>query len=170
MNTKYVFTAVAIIIVLVIAFFAWGNNQDSAQNTDTAGETTNTNTESAQDQANTESEATPATNTATPPAVNEPTVDDTVDTAVFEIAYDGKAFSPSQLTIKKGDIVVFINNSGGDFWPASGPHPEHTNYPEFDPKKRIAAGGKYQFQFDKVGAWPFHDHLNSSVFGKITVQ
>jgi len=92
------------------------------------------------------------------------------DILVSEIVYDGKAFSPSTLNIKVGDIVVFRNKSGGDMWPASAPHPTHTDYPEFDPKEPIASGAKWQFTFLKSGNWKFHDHLNFSVFGTVNVS
>jgi len=86
------------------------------------------------------------------------------------ITYNGTAFSPSQLTVKTGDTVNFVNNSSRSFWPASGPHPQHTNYPEFDPKQGIATGEHWSFTFTKVGSWPFHDHLNATVFGRIVVE
>lgn len=91
------------------------------------------------------------------------------DTAVQEIVYDGAKFTPSSLTIKKGDIVIFKNEGEKGFWPASGPHPQHTNYPEFDAKASVAPGKSFQFKFEKVGSWPFHDHLNSSAYGNIKV-
>lgn len=93
-----------------------------------------------------------------------------LDIMVHEINYSGSAFTPSKLTIKNGDIVIFKNNSDKNFWPASGPHPQHTNYPEFDSKKAIAAGDKFEFKFTKTGIWSFHDHLTPSVTGSITVE
>lgn len=78
-------------------------------------------------------------------------------------------FEPRELTVRQGDTVTFINNSGVESWPASGPHPVHTAYPEFDPKQGIANGDSWAFTFEKTGEWGFHDHLKSSVFGKITV-
>jgi plastocyanin len=91
------------------------------------------------------------------------------DIAVFEVAYDGKAYSPKTTDIKVGDIVIFRNKSTGSFWPASAPHPSHTDYPELDAKKAITAGGKFEFTFDKAGNWRFHDHLNPTAFGSINV-
>lgn len=91
------------------------------------------------------------------------------DVQVFDIAYDGTTFSPSILSIKNGDVVIFKNKSKVEFRPASNPHPTHTDYPEFDAKQPIAAGKSYQFKFTKNGTWKFHDHLNSSVQGAITV-
>jgi plastocyanin len=88
---------------------------------------------------------------------------------VFEISYNGVAFAPANLSIKAGDTVVFKNNSTKSFWPASAPHPQHTNYPEFDARQGIAPGQTFQFKFLKVGSWGFHDHLSPTAFGKITV-
>ena len=88
---------------------------------------------------------------------------------VFDIVYDGVAFSPSSLSVKNGDVVVFKNKSKAMFRPASNPHPTHVDYPEFDAKQPIPAGQSYQFKFAKVGTWKFHDHLNPGVQGTITV-
>lgn len=97
------------------------------------------------------------------------------------ITYDGKAFTPAQVTIQKGDTVTFVD-AGGNMWVASGPHPAHTGY---DGTSRTAhcvggytgpaafdqctPGSSYSFTFDKVGTWPYHDHANASAFGKIIV-
>jgi plastocyanin len=97
-------------------------------------------------------------------------IDGGPDIQVMEITYDGSKYSPNQLTIKVNDYIIFKNNSNTDFWPASAPHPSHTNFPEFDAKKPIAPGGTFRFQFTKTGSWGFHDHLNPSAFGKITVN
>lgn len=119
---------------------------------------------------------------ATPPAAPNPTPApkpdthfssgeeaDGVDTQVFEISYDGTSYTPNTLSIKSGDIVVFKNKSKDKFWPASNPHPLHTDYPEFDPKKPVGAGQTYEFKFLKAGTWKFHDHLNPVARGTITV-
>ncbi|HMQ01488.1 MAG TPA: hypothetical protein PKD79_00230 [Candidatus Doudnabacteria bacterium] len=37
------------------------------------------------------------------------------DVAVHEISFSGTAFSPANITIKNGDIVVFKNNSNKNF-------------------------------------------------------
>jgi plastocyanin len=172
MNNRYIFAILAVVLILGIIFYA--STQDDSQ---VASNSNNVNTEMSEDDALTNTNSVPAntntTNTAninSQPAVDEPTVPQNVDIAVFEIVYNGETFAPSQLTIKNGDVVIFKNESDKSFWPASGPHPQHTNYPEFDPKKAIPAGQDWQFKFTKSGSWPFHDHLNSSVFGKITVQ
>ena len=90
--------------------------------------------------------------------------------ATQTITYADSGFSPQSLTIKAGDTVIFKNNSDGDFWPASGPHPAHTNYPEFDAKKAISTGGSYSFTFTRTGSWKYHNHLNPASTGTIVVQ
>lgn len=91
------------------------------------------------------------------------------DVQVFDIVYDGTTFSPSSLSVKNGDVVIFKNKSKAAFRPASDPHPTHTDYPAFDAKQPIPAGKSYQFKFTKVGTWKFHDHLNPSAQGSVTV-
>lgn len=86
------------------------------------------------------------------------------------IVYSDAGFAPATVEIGVGTRVVFQNNSSEAFWPASGPHPQHTNYPEFDAKRAIAPGESYSFVFEKAGSWGFHDHLDSSKFGKIEVK
>ncbi len=99
-------------------------------------------------------------------------------TATF--TYNGTSFSPAEVTIKKGGTVTWKNASDKDMWVASAMHPSHivysgtsrqehcpdTSKTAFD---QCAVGDDYSFTFDKTGAWGFHDHINSSVFGKVNV-
>lgn len=89
--------------------------------------------------------------------------------AVVEVDFDGSKFSPSPMDIKVNDWVFFKNLSTVDFWPASNPHPTHTDYPGFDAKQPIAPGGQYKFQFTKAGHWGFHNHLSPSIGGVVNV-
>ena len=86
------------------------------------------------------------------------------------ITYTDSGFSPSAITINKGDTVKFVNQSSGAMWVASAPHPQHTDYAAFDEKQGVSKGGTYSFTFDRVGVHKFHNHLNSSRFGSVTVQ
>src|SRR3989338_98594 len=95
------------------------------------------------------------------------------------VSYDGKSFSPSEVTIKKGGTVTFTS-TGSAMWIASGPHPQHTNYdgtsreahcaagavPSFDQCK---SGNSYTFTFNKAGTWPYHNHVSGGMFGKVVV-
>ena len=90
--------------------------------------------------------------------------------AAAVIEYTDSGFSSQSVTIKAGDTVTFTNNSSGGMWVASAPHPVHTDYPEFDAKKTYNQGETYSFIFEKAGTWKFHNHLDPTKFGSITVE
>ncbi len=79
-------------------------------------------------------------------------------------------YSPSSLTIHAGDTVRFINAGHDDRWPASNIHPTHEIYPAFDPRKPVISGASWTFRFDREGKWYYHDHLDPSIHGLITVE
>lgn len=85
------------------------------------------------------------------------------------ISMVAQGFSPSEIKIVKGTTVTFTNNDTVQHWPASGPHPAHTLYPGFDALKGLNQGESYSFTFNKVGVWPYHDHLKPTLYGKIIV-
>ncbi|MBI4363433.1 MAG: cupredoxin domain-containing protein [Candidatus Doudnabacteria bacterium] len=79
-------------------------------------------------------------------------------------------FEPAELKIKNGTTVTFLNQDSKPRWPASAPHPTHTDYPEFDPKQALTSGQSWSFTFEEAGEWRYHDHLNPTVKGTITVE
>jgi plastocyanin len=89
--------------------------------------------------------------------------------ATHSIVLRVDGYDPSTLTIKKGDVVDFSTNRGFQHWPASNLHPTHNMYSAFDPKMPVNKDETWSFQFIKVGVWKFHDHLNSTFTGTITV-
>ncbi|MBI4427304.1 MAG: hypothetical protein HY569_02380 [Candidatus Magasanikbacteria bacterium] len=94
------------------------------------------------------------------------------------ITYTGSGFSPAMLKIKKGETVIFKNQSAESMWPASAMHPTHAVYPTtggcigstFDACQNIQPGSSWLFQFNIVGNWKYHNHLNPSEFGAIIVE
>lgn len=109
------------------------------------------------------------------PAAAAPTVQ-TVQTVQMEpvqnpvVEKTDTGFSPATVTIKKGTTVKFINKTSAKMSVASDPHPTHTNYPEFDQYKSDAKGKtEYDFTFEKVGTWGYHNHINPSETGTIIV-
>ena len=78
-------------------------------------------------------------------------------------------FSPSEVKIKKGGTVTWVNKSQNPVWPASNPHPIHTDYPGFDASRGLANGESYSFTFDKAGSWGYHNHLNPGMRGEVKV-
>lgn len=89
--------------------------------------------------------------------------------ATVTIMRTENGYEPKELTVKKGDIVAWTNQSGEFHWPASDLHPTHGIYPEFDPLKPIASGDSWKFKFDKVGVWKFHDHIRANKVGTVIV-
>lgn len=89
---------------------------------------------------------------------------------VFEVRITSSGFSPSTITIQKGDYIQFTNNTSSKAWPASDPHPTHTGLVGFDANKGLNEGEKYRFQFNTVGSWSYHDHLNVGTRGTIIVK
>lgn len=87
----------------------------------------------------------------------------------YEIVRTKTGFEPSTLTIETGDIVRFTTNRLEPFWPASNLHPSHGIYPAFDSKSEIQPGNSWSFTFETPGLWNYHDHLDSTVTGVITV-
>jgi len=85
------------------------------------------------------------------------------------VGVTASGFSPVEITVKKGTVVTFKNDSTSPIWPASNPHPAHTDYPEFDANKSIGAGESFSFTFDRVGDWGFHNHLSSGSTGVVHV-
>lgn len=184
MNKKVLIPAIIVIVLVVAAgFLAARKGAEHPAENDTANTNNTANVSQDTPQSNPSGQTTPP-DVVEPPAQPALPAADTqtqghfsaeqdiegVDVQVFEIVYNGDSFSPSTLFIKNGDIIIFKNESKGDFWPASNPHPLHTDYPEFDPKKPVAAGKTYEFKFTKAGTWKFHDHLNSPARGTIVVK
>jgi hypothetical protein len=97
-----------------------------------------------------------------------------------QIVYTNDGFATTSVTVKKGTRVRFLNSSSGGEWPASGIHPTHTLYPEkeptdclgssFDSCASLAPGEFFDFTFNYVGNWPFHDHLRGYNTGEIIVE
>lgn len=86
------------------------------------------------------------------------------------VNYTDTGFNPSSLEIKIGQTVQFFNQSKGGMWVASGPHPSHTAYSEFDAKKNIPSGETYEFTFTKIGEWKYHNHTKAEMYGTIIVK
>ena len=99
-----------------------------------------------------------------------PTPTPTPAAMIHTVSYTSSGYSPSVVTIRAGDTVKFVNNSSNNMWPASDPHPTHTNYPEFDPMTSISPGGQWSFTFSKPGTWGYHDHLTPGKTGTVIVQ
>lgn len=88
----------------------------------------------------------------------------------YKILLRDNGFYPAEISIRKGDTVTFVSETGKEFWPASDIHPTHGTYPEFDPQKPIVPGKSWSFIFEKTGKWKYHDHLNPLHRGVVVVE
>jgi len=113
--------------------------------------------------------------TTPPPA---PTPPPQPQPSLFVITYTNSGYQPSNGIIKKGDTVVFKNQSTQGMWTASAMHPTHKEYPTtggcigstFDACASILPGAEWSFTFNIPGTWRYHNHLNPSHYGSITVE
>lgn len=95
-----------------------------------------------------------------------------------QIIYSDVGYSPQTLTIKKGETVIFSNQSSQATWPASAMHPTHRDYPTtggclgstFDACRGLQPNETWTFTFDFSGDWKYHDHLHPSNYGTIIVE
>jgi plastocyanin len=78
--------------------------------------------------------------------------------------------STRSITIKAGEAVTWVNNSGQTVEIASSQHPSHTEYPPLNTVGEIPNGGKKSFTFPTPGVYKWHDHLNTSFNGSVTVE
>jgi len=79
------------------------------------------------------------------------------------------SFTPSSVTVSVGRAVRFTNQSGAKGRVASNPHPAHDGLPGFD-SADLPAGLNYAYKFKRTGTFGFHNHLNPSMQGTVTVQ
>lgn len=84
----------------------------------------------------------------------------------LKLTKDG--FDPSNIVISKGDRVTWLNTDTRLHWPASNPHPVHTEYiskergcisSALDACHGLKKGESFSFTFEKIGIWGMHDHL-----------
>lgn len=86
------------------------------------------------------------------------------------VQMDEKGFRPQNITINRGETIIFKNIGKEAHWPASNIHPTHEIHSEFDPKKPIASSESWSFRFEKEGEFRFHDHLNPRFTGNIITK
>ena len=114
---------------------------------------------------------------------NEPVSDNDNDVATKThiVTYTDSGFSPSEIIIKRGEKVTFVNNSTHQMWVASAMHPPHMAYPGsdiklcgttdviFDECEGNDPGESWSFPFNIIGSWGYHNHLSATHFGRVIV-
>ncbi|MBI2591936.1 cupredoxin domain-containing protein [Candidatus Saccharibacteria bacterium] len=104
-----------------------------------------------------------------PPAANTSSTALQSETATTTITYNGSSFSPNQATVKKGDTVVFKNDSSQAIQIQSNPHPIHSDMPELN-IGLIEAGQSQSITLSSIGSWGYHNHLNPTQTATIIIR
>ncbi len=189
MSKQGVFIIGALIIAGVIAVIALGgstnpqetntnNNTPTGNPEDMQGPTEQPPGNTPEDDQQQEDNAATITDTS---SEEQASADESENTEVVTVRYTANGFESPSVTISKGDTVKFVNESGQGMWVASDVHPTHTNYAgttlsehcqngadnnAFD---QCDTGDTYSFAFEKTGEWGYHNHVNASHTGTITV-
>lgn len=141
-----VLTFTAVIVGIVLLFFLITSSDSNSEQTNTAVTVNNERKDNSKE-----------------PAFKE-------DSDPLTVEYTNNGFFPEILSIKKNEVVTFINRSSRSMWIASNRHPVHTIYPEFDQKSVSKTGEEYSFKFDRIGEWKYHDHINPRAGGLVIVE
>ncbi|MBI2003371.1 MAG: cupredoxin domain-containing protein [Parcubacteria group bacterium] len=126
----------------------------------------------------------PTTLTFSPAPTDVPVQPGFIPPKTVTVNMTDSGFNPAEVTINAGDTVKFVNQGDQSHWPASAVHPVHELYPGsgiskcgtdqalfiFDACRGLSRGESFSFTFNAKGSWPYHDHLNPSLKGKIIVQ
>lgn len=86
------------------------------------------------------------------------------------VLIENNEFVPATLTVKKGTTVTWTNKDQAEHWVVSDPHPTHSDLPEMDSKKGLLQNETYQFTFNKVGEFNYHDEKNTTITGTVIVE
>lgn len=158
MNSKnYIFIGIAVIIIVFLGYFLVAGQQ-------TKQDLSATNV----DQEITNQFEVPSEQEENLP--EEESSEESSDDEGLIIEYTDSGFSPKTITVEEGEAVTWVNQSTKGMWVASAPHPAHTDYPGFDQKESGSRGEKYTFNFDQIGTWKYHNHVNPADTGTIVVE
>ena len=85
------------------------------------------------------------------------------------IIFTDKGFEPSRLSVKIGATVTIKNSSSKDVQFSSDDHPTHKLNSGMN-LRVLAPGESAMFIANQAGDWGFHDHIDDSFTGTITVM
>lgn len=143
----------AVLIIVGVALLLWSLSGNSAEAPAV---------EESQNQTNASQEQQDDTALENDATTESPKAEETT------ITFTNNGFSPAELSVKKGTIVTIVNDSSVQVQFSSDDHPTHRlnegmNLPVLSP------GQSDSFVAEEVGEWGFHDHIDDSLTGTITV-
>ncbi len=141
-------TVIAVVMVIVLVIFGWYLLRPKGTTTPEVSEPTPTST---------------ASKSASPQASSSAAMTEKV------VTISSTGFSPKSITIKAGESVTWTNSDSANHTVNSSPHPAHTDYPLLN-LGVIKNGESKSLSFPKAGTFKYHDHLNPSLFGSVTVE
>ncbi|KKQ25287.1 MAG: hypothetical protein US62_C0002G0032 [Candidatus Woesebacteria bacterium GW2011_GWA1_37_8] len=93
----------------------------------------------------------------------------TEELTTVDVILTDTGFSPQTVTLKAGTKVNWTNKSGKTATVNSADHPTHLKYPALN-LGNFSDGETLSLVFDKPGTYGYHNHLDSSQYGKIVVE
>lgn len=88
----------------------------------------------------------------------------------YSVFYSGGVFSPTNLRIRVGDTVKFVNNTLLPIGVATDPHPEHNNLLGFESSDDISSEELFSYTFSNLGIFPYHNEKNPNEIGSVIVR
>lgn len=149
--------ALILVVLASIGAMAFGNNTKNEQTTT---------------QTSTNAESKPESASESPNAANDDAmkIDESANqAAAVIITYSNSGFSPKDITVKAGETIEVKNTSSRIVQFDSDPHPVHTDNRQLN-IEFIDPGKSKTFSITNTGTWGFHNHIDASETGKITVQ
>ncbi|MFQ5493318.1 MAG: cupredoxin domain-containing protein [Candidatus Dojkabacteria bacterium] len=101
----------------------------------------------------------------------EEQVEVAVDSIAIAITDDG--FEPATSTVKAGGTISWVNTSSDTVQIGSDDHPTHLLNQELSGDEftlDLAVGESITVTVNQTGTWGFHNHLNPSMTGSVTVE
>jgi len=95
--------------------------------------------------------------------------EDTDETVAATITYTANGFEPENTTVKSGDKVRIVNESGEALEFSSDPHPSHTINSELNAGD-TEDGQSTTITVTRTGEWGYHNHYNASHRGTLIVE
>lgn len=125
------------------------------------------------------------TQTSTPASnqTSTPSTGGAVPKQSVVVTYTDSGYSPNTVNIKAGTTVTWRDQSSEGMWTASDVHPAHTLYDEtslkehctnptsntFDECRTVQPGSSWSFDFNKIGTWKYHNHVDPGMVGTVIV-
>lgn len=85
------------------------------------------------------------------------------------VKIQSSGFVPASISIKVGQTLTWVNADSVNHNVNSAVHPTHLVYPPLN-LGLIKSGEEKSLTFPKAGTYKYHDHLNPSLTGSVTVQ